>query len=217
MSFALQGDLDVEAFTRAWRRAVERHAILRSSFIWENLEEPLQAVNRTVEVLVERHDWRELPEVDHEHRLDGLLEEERRRGFDLTAAPLMRLKLVQLSDESYRFIWTHHHLLLDGWSIALLLKEVFEDYQALSEATDDERRPAGREYRDYIAWLRQQDTARAKSFWRSYLEGFLSADCLWWWIMLRPMRRANPTHDVYACVFRKMRATGCARSRGGTS
>ncbi len=177
LSFALQGDLDVEAFTRAWRRAVERHPILRSSFIWENLEEPLQAVNRTVEVLVERQDWRELPEVDHEHRLDGLLEEERRRGFDLTAAPLMRLKLVRLSDESYRFIWTHHHLLLDGWSIALLLKEVFEDYQALSEGRD-ERRPARREYRDYIAWLGQQDTARAKSFWRSYLKGFSAPTAL---------------------------------------
>src|SRR5688500_17354058 len=78
----------------------------------------------------------------------------------------MRLKLVRLSDDVHRLIWTHHHLLLDGWSIALLLKEVFEDYES-----SDERRPAVREYRDYIAWLRQQDTARAKSFWSSYLEG----------------------------------------------
>ncbi len=177
LSFALQGNLDVEAFTHAWRRAVERHAILRSAFIWENLEEPLQRVNRTVKVSVERHDWRELPEVDHEHRLNSLLEEERRRGFDLTAAPLMRLKLVQLSNESYRFIWTHHHLLLDGWSMALLLKEVFEDYQALNEGRD-ERRGAGREYSDYIAWLRQQDTERAKLFWRSYLKGFSAPTAL---------------------------------------
>ncbi|HET6975215.1 MAG TPA: amino acid adenylation domain-containing protein [Pyrinomonadaceae bacterium] len=177
LSFALQGDLDVEAFTRVWHRAVERHAILRSSFNWENPEAPLQTVNRTVEVLVERHDWRELPEVDHEQRLDSLLEEERRRGFDVTAAPLMRLKLVQLNDKAHRFIWTHHHLLLDGWSIALLLKEVFEDYQALSEGRD-ERRPAGREYRDYIAWLQQQDTTRPKLFWSDYLKGFSAPTAL---------------------------------------
>jgi amino acid adenylation domain-containing protein/non-ribosomal peptide synthase protein (TIGR01720 family) len=171
LSFTLEGDLDVEAFTRAWHRAVERHAILRSSFIWENIEEPLQAVNRIVDLSVERHDWRELPEVGHEHRLNALLEEDRRRGFDLTVAPLMRLKLLRLSDESYRFIWTHQHLLLDGWSIALLLKEIFEDYESLSEG-HDERQPARREYREYIDWLRQQDTARAKSFWSSYLNGF---------------------------------------------
>ena len=173
LSFTLPGDLDIEAFTRAWRRAVERHAILRTSFVWENLEEPLQVVNRTVEVLVETHDWRELPEMDHERRLDGLLEEERRRGFDLAVAPLMRLKLVQLSTESYRFIWTHHHLLLDGWSIAILLKEVFADYEAQLRDVD-KREPRSRDYRDYIAWLRQHDTSRAKSFWRDYLAGFLA-------------------------------------------
>jgi amino acid adenylation domain-containing protein/non-ribosomal peptide synthase protein (TIGR01720 family) len=173
LSFTLQGNLDVEAFTRAWRRAVERHAILRSSFVWENLAEPLQVVNRTVEVLIETHDWRELPEVDHERRLEGLLEEERRRGFDLAVAPSMRLRLVQLSAASHRFIWTHHHLLLDGWSIAILLKEVFADYEALLRDVH-KREPRSRDYRDYIAWLRQQDTSCAESFWRDYLAGFLA-------------------------------------------
>ncbi len=173
LSFALHGDLDVEAFTRAWRRVVDRHAILRSSFIWKNLEEPLQAVHRTVELPVETLDWRELPEVDQEGRLDDLLQQERRRGFDLTVAPLMHLKLVQLGAEPYRFIWTHHHLLLDGWSIALLLEQVFADYEALSDGRE-EIAPHCREYRDYIEWLRQQDTGRAKSFWRDYLAGFLA-------------------------------------------
>ena len=172
LSFALRGELDAEAFARAWQRAVERHAILRTSFIWENLDEPLQAVNKGVRARLEQHDWREWA-AEQERRLAVLLEEERRRGFDLAVAPLMRLKLVRLGTESYRLVWTHHHLLLDGWSLSLLLREVFDDYEALRRGVDA-RPPRARPYRDYVAWLRQQDASRAESFWRAYLAGFLA-------------------------------------------
>ncbi|HEY6802663.1 MAG TPA: amino acid adenylation domain-containing protein [Pyrinomonadaceae bacterium] len=168
ISFILEGELDVEAFTRAWRRAGERHAILRTAFNWENLEEPLQTINSGAKVWVEQL---ELPELNHEQRVTEYLEAERRRGFDLTTPPLMRQQLVRVDDKSYRFIWTHHHLLLDGWSIALLLKEIFHDYEALKSGVEEER-AAPREYREYIEWLRQQDKARAKSFWSAYLDGF---------------------------------------------
>ena len=171
LSFTLQGNLDVEAFAQAWRRGVARHEILRSSFIWENLEEPLQRVSRNVEAPLETYDWREFSKPDQESGLDEVLEEERRRGFDPAVAPLMRLKLVQLDHETHRFIWTHHHLLLDGWSIALLLQEIFADYESLRRGIDREPPPT-RPYRDYIAWLGSRDAARAKSFWRSYLDGF---------------------------------------------
>ncbi len=173
VSFALRGELDAEAFARAWQRAVERHPILRSSFVWENLEEPLQAVNKGVRARLEEHDWRECAEAEQGRRLDALLEEERRRGFDPAVAPLMRLQLVRLGAESHRLVWTHHHLLLDGWSLSLLLREVFDDYEALSRGVDA-RRPSPRPYRDYIAWLRRQDASRADSFWRAYLAGFLA-------------------------------------------
>ena len=171
LSFALAGPLDVDAFTEAWRRAVARHAVLRTSFIWENLNEPLQTVHTRVDLPLEHLDWRALP--DHERRLASLLEAERLRGFDLSASPLQRLKLVQLGNESYRLVWTHHHLLLDGWSIATLLREIFADYENLKRGID-EQPTRSREYRDYIAWVGQQDAARAESFWRAYLEGFLA-------------------------------------------
>ncbi len=171
LSFALQGKLDVSAFTEAWRRAVARHEILRTSFVWEDREEPLQRVSRDVAAPLEFFDWSEFSQADQETRIDALLEADRRRGFDPAVAPLLRLKLLQLGDESYRFVWTHHHLLLDGWSIALLLEEIFADYEALRRGVDRQLSRA-RQYRDYIAWLRRQDTARANSFWRAYLEGF---------------------------------------------
>ncbi|HEX6045284.1 MAG TPA: amino acid adenylation domain-containing protein, partial [Pyrinomonadaceae bacterium] len=169
LSFMLRGNLDVNAFIDAWRRAVARHSILRSSFIWADVAEPFQRVSRDAEAAVETLDWRELSPLEQETRVNALLEDDRRRGFDPAVAPLMRLKLVRLADESHRFIWTHHHLLLDGWSTALLLEEVFADYGGV-----DRVRTPRREYRDYIAWLGEQDFARAKSFWQTYLDGFLA-------------------------------------------
>lgn len=171
LSFTFEGKLDAGAFAEAWRRALERHAVLRSSFNWENREEPLQTVHRRVDLPLEQLDWRDLSPSDHEQQLSILLETERRRGFDLTVAPLMRLKLAQLGDESYTLIWTHHHLLLDGWSIAILLREIFADYENLQRGVDEEP-PRSRDYRDFIAWLLLQGTSRAESFWRAYLEGF---------------------------------------------
>jgi amino acid adenylation domain-containing protein/non-ribosomal peptide synthase protein (TIGR01720 family) len=173
LSFALRGELDAEAFARAWQRAAERHPILRSSFVWENLDEPLQVVNKGVRARLEEHDWRDCVEAEQGRRLDALLEDERRRGFDPAVAPLMRLQLVRLGPGSHRLVWTHHHLLLDGWSLSLLLREVFDDYESLRRGVDA-RRPHPRPYRDYIAWLRRQDASRAESFWRAYLAGFLA-------------------------------------------
>jgi acyl carrier protein len=79
--------------------------------------------------------------------------------------------LIQLADDVHRFIWSHHHLLLDGWSLSLVLKEVLNDYEALCRG-ESPNAIARRPYADYIAWLRQQDLAQAEAFWRQTLKGF---------------------------------------------
>src|SRR5205085_5133042 len=92
-------------------------------------------------------------------------------GFDLNEAPLMRVSLVLLNPTTYQIVWSYHHLLLDGWSISLLLDEVFLCYEAYCRGEVprlSERRP----YRDYITWLQQKDLAGAEAFWRRTLRGF---------------------------------------------
>jgi amino acid adenylation domain-containing protein len=171
VSCALRGDLDVGALESAWQQVVQRHAILRSNFIWETLDRPLQAVQRRVELRLEQHDWRALEPAAQQEALADLLKEDRRRGFALDEAPLMRLVLAREADEAYRVIWSYHHLLLDGWSMQLLLKEVFTFYQSLSRGEELPPSPV-RQYRDYIAWLQQQSLAAAEAYWRTTLEGF---------------------------------------------
>jgi amino acid adenylation domain-containing protein/non-ribosomal peptide synthase protein (TIGR01720 family) len=173
-SCTLNGKLDPELFRQTWQYAVDRHQILRSAFLWEGLEEPLQAVRRQVALPWEVLDWQELPAGEREVRLEELRAAERLQPLPFAKAPLMRLKLVRLTADSYEFIWTFHHILLDGWSTPVLLREIFGMYQALRSGAPLAL-PAARQYREYIAWLEGQGLERAEAFWRRTLAGFTAA------------------------------------------
>jgi amino acid adenylation domain-containing protein/non-ribosomal peptide synthase protein (TIGR01720 family) len=171
LSLRLQGELDEQAFERAWQRVVDRHGILRTAFLWEGLEKPLQVVFRRVQAEMQKEDWRHLSDAEQGASLAAYVRRDRQAGFDLSAAPLMRLSLIRLQPQTYAFIWSFHHILLDGWSLPLLMQEVGRCYEALRQGKireEAERRP----YRDYIAWLQQQDMGAAERFWRQRLQGF---------------------------------------------
>ncbi len=163
--------LNVQTFERAWQQMMDRHSVLRSFFAWNDLKKPVQVVPRHIAVPLKLEDWRDLAPPEQSERLRVYLQEDRTRGYELSKAPLMRLALLQLTDHDYQFAWSFHHLLLDGWSVSLLSKDLFASYDALSR-TGDLRLPAVRPYRDYIGWLQKQNRDEAEKFWRSYLEGF---------------------------------------------
>ncbi|NLG50016.1 MAG: amino acid adenylation domain-containing protein, partial [Chloroflexi bacterium] len=166
----LLGDLDVPAFERAWQRVVDRHSILRTSFLWKRLDRTLQVVQRQVRLSVAQEDWRGVSPAEQEARLEDFLQADRRRGFDLARPPLIRLTLLRTADEAFRFVWSHHHAIMDGWSLPLLLKEVLACYEAFHQGRDLYL-PPPRPYREYIAWLQRQDAAQAEAYWRGALQG----------------------------------------------
>ncbi|HEX8145220.1 MAG TPA: amino acid adenylation domain-containing protein, partial [Pyrinomonadaceae bacterium] len=173
LSCTLHGALDTEALERAWQRVVERHSVLRTAFIWEELKQSLQVVGRKVNLPLEQQDWRELSRDEQEQRLEAFLQQERRTGFKLSKSPLMRLNLIRTAADVHQFVLTYHHLLLDGWSLPILLKEVFSFYEAFRRGQDLHLKQT-RPYVDYINWLQQQDETKAEGFWRATLKGFLS-------------------------------------------
>ena len=170
LSLHLQAGLDLDAFERAWERLVRRHPALRTTFHWHGLARPLQRVHAEVELPWERHDLRELPADERQPWLESFLEEDRRRGFDLTRPPLLRLALIRLGDQEHQFVWSHHHILFDGWSTSILLNELFSLYEAGRRGEEAVLGPV-RPYRDFIAWLEGSDAAAAEAFWRRTLAG----------------------------------------------
>jgi amino acid adenylation domain-containing protein len=170
-SWTLHGKLNVTAFRRAWHYIVERHSILRTYFVWEGLKEPVQIVHRQVNLPWHEYNWQHLSSNEQKQKLELSLQSDRSSGFELKQPPLMRLTLVKLSDISYNFTWSHHHLLLDGWSVALVFKEVLACYKAFSSGQEVYLEPI-RPYRDYIVWLQQQNLFEAETFWRQTLKDF---------------------------------------------
>jgi Condensation domain len=165
------GNLNVFALEHAWQEVIDRHPILRTAFVWQNLKKPLQVVGRRVGAPWERQDWRGLSETEQEERFRAYLKADRGRGFKLSSAPLMRLALFQLDKDAYKFVWSHHHILLDGWSVHLLINEVASFYACFCQGRNIRLNPS-RPYRDYIAWLQRQDQAAADRFWRESFKGF---------------------------------------------
>ncbi|MCA1681692.1 MAG: condensation domain-containing protein, partial [Actinobacteria bacterium] len=167
----LSGVSDPQALGAAWQRVVDRIPILRSCVVWEGVDEPLQLVHRQVVVPIAHYDWRELSEEDREQQRQLLLAADRAAGMDLSAAPLLRVAIARVSEDEALLVWTFHHVLLDGWSVAQVLGEICQHYAAIVQ-----RRPAElvarRPFRDYLHWLSAQDHAGAEEYWRGVLSGF---------------------------------------------
>ncbi|MFL6662993.1 MAG: condensation domain-containing protein, partial [Rhizobacter sp.] len=167
-SCVLKGPLDRDRFEQAWRAVVQRHDVLRTLFIRLGEERPMQVVRKRVELPFTYEDWSAADEPAQRRAFESLLAEDRGRGFDPSVAPLMRLKLLRLDADRHRFLWTYHHAILDGWSMPILLQEVFQFYAAPHAPL-----PVARaDYRHYIGWLRKQDAAPAEAFWKQQLAGY---------------------------------------------
>ncbi|QBF27505.1 amino acid adenylation domain-containing protein [Pseudomonas tructae] len=154
--------LDPQRFEQAWQAALDAQEILRTGFVWQGeLQQPLQLVQRQVQVPFTVLDWRDHPQLPQ--ALQSLAQSEYAKPFDMSVAPLLRLVLVRISASAYHLIYTNHHILLDGWSNSQLLGEVLQRYNGQAPA------PRSGHYRDYIAWLQQRDAQATEQFWRAQL------------------------------------------------
>lgn len=170
LSCTISSRLDPERFAAAWSEILSRHQALRSSFEWEDIDSPVQIVHKNLSLPFRVLDWSEITCEEQDKDYACLLESEVDRGFDLTAAPLMRLVLIRLSDEKFYFIWTFHHILFDGWSLQIIISEVFGLYGSLLNRTASGLNTP-LPFSGYLAWLERQSMAKAESFWKKKLIG----------------------------------------------
>jgi amino acid adenylation domain-containing protein/non-ribosomal peptide synthase protein (TIGR01720 family) len=150
----LDGKIDSKRLHEAARTLLARHANLRAAFVHEDVDDPVQVIPDEVE----------LPWAEADGDLDGVLERDRQARFDLTEPPLLRMTLVKLGETNHRLVLTNHHILLDGWSLPLLVSELLALYGG-SEP------PRPRPYRDYLAWLSTRDSAASTAVWAEALDG----------------------------------------------
>ncbi|MGP3924192.1 amino acid adenylation domain-containing protein, partial [Streptomyces sp. 8N616] len=163
VSFDIEGDLDAAALRTAAETLLGRHANLRATFRQRKNGDWAQLVMRDAELPWTETDVSALPENERSAAAAAVLAADRSRRFDVSKPPLMRFTLIRISGTLHRLVFTNHHLLLDGWSLPVLMGELFTLYEAKGDASG---LPRARPYRDYLRWLADQDKDAARAAWR---------------------------------------------------
>ncbi|MEU4198970.1 amino acid adenylation domain-containing protein [Streptomyces sp. NPDC026294] len=164
----LTGPLDAARLRASWQTLLARHDALRAGFHQRESGDTVQVVAGNVELPWGEADVSALPEPEQQAALDRLAANERARRFDLAAAPLLRLLLVRLTEHRHFLVVTSHHILLDGWSMPIVLDELGAAYAAGGDGAGLKRTAS---YRDYLAWLDEQDKDAARAAWQAELAG----------------------------------------------
>jgi amino acid adenylation domain-containing protein/non-ribosomal peptide synthase protein (TIGR01720 family) len=164
----LDGTIDEEALQEAVRTLLRRHPNLRAAFKHHELARPVQIIPRDFSLPFQTLDFSSLEAPERERRLAELVAKERVTRFQLDASPLFRLHLVRCSPQSFRLLITTHHILIDGWSLPLMLRELLLLY---AHHGSPAALPRVTPFRDYLEWLARQDRTASEAAWREALAG----------------------------------------------
>ncbi len=168
LSCEMSGQFEPNTFVKAWDRVLARHPSLRV-FIFEGGDTAdHQVVLRQVTLEWTTLDWAQDSAIQQQEAWQELVLRDRLLDYSLETAPLMRCYLLKLSATHWKFLWSHHHILTDGWCLPILMKEVLHYYHN----PEDSGLRLPTPYRNYIAWLQQQDLEVAKTYWLNYLADF---------------------------------------------
>ncbi|SFJ91368.1 non-ribosomal peptide synthetase [Thermoflavimicrobium dichotomicum] len=171
MTFHLEGTVSLVCLEESLNLLIQKYDILRTIFLHTKVKEPTQVVLKERKAAI---DYRDLSHIEKEKQtqlVEELKKEDREKGFDLSRDLLIRLTLLKTDDQHYQLIFSHHHILMDGWCISILLNDLFDMYTRLLH-----NQPIPREkvtpYSHYIAWLEEQDEEAARAYWKNYLQGY---------------------------------------------
>lgn len=167
----LYGDFNIDVFKKSFAFIVERHEILRATIHWKNIEKPVQVIHKHKEIDVSYTNWENLPEVEQQEKWSTKKNEYLSFGAQLESGALLKIDIVKFSDSKHKLLWPMHHILLDGWSGSLLIKELTKTYTYLYNGKTPilEMLP---NYKAYLNYTKKLPEDNAKLFWGSYLSDF---------------------------------------------
>ncbi|MEU9191384.1 amino acid adenylation domain-containing protein [Streptomyces sp. NPDC048484] len=168
--YLLEGALELSALRRAWELVFVRHEVLRSAVVWDGVPVPVAVVSREISLPWQVVDASDLDEEGRLQAVDHYLAEDAARGADFTAPSLTRVAVIRLASDRHQLVWSHHQMMLDGWSVPIVIGEVLEAYDAFRSGRPPQL-PARAPFREFVAWAARQDEDEARRYWRQYLAG----------------------------------------------
>ncbi|MBX2846050.1 MAG: hypothetical protein KTR13_07530 [Saprospiraceae bacterium] len=167
----VEGNIDQQAFSEAWQKTTERHSILRTSIHWENIDKQVQVTRSTARIQVEYLDWSAQSDKELEEAFNAFKKDISSEKLPLTAAPISKVYLIQVEQKAYKLIWISHHIIMDGWSSANILKDVFGIYNSIQTGESFSEAPLP-SLLDYHSTLNHINREPVKSYWQNQLVDF---------------------------------------------
>ncbi|MCP4153776.1 MAG: amino acid adenylation domain-containing protein, partial [bacterium] len=167
LSIRITSTIENHLFEKAWNFVVKSNEILRTQFRWEKVKTPLQITLKSQKLQPLHYDLSARETNDRESLLEELKANDRKKQFHLETIPF-RVTLCKLQTDIYEMIISNHHILYDGWSSGIILKEFFKSYNALSHNRLPEK-TSKTPFKEYLKWIHSRDAGKQKKFWQEYL------------------------------------------------
>ncbi|MEE4564544.1 amino acid adenylation domain-containing protein [Paenibacillus polymyxa] len=162
--------LNAETLKESFQTLIDRYDVLRTVFVYKETDQPLQVVLANKEATIDYRDITELNEAEQRLYVDNFTINDRKMRFDLEKDLLIRISVLALSDTSCKMVLSFHHIIMDGWCIGTIAKDLFQIYRAYSIKQKPEL-DAVFPYSRYISWLGQQNKKTALAYWEQQLSG----------------------------------------------
>ncbi|NIM15013.1 MAG: amino acid adenylation domain-containing protein [Candidatus Aminicenantes bacterium] len=166
----ISGEIDIACFKKAWEFVADTNEMLRTLFLWEKQETPLQVILKKNNPRIVIYNFQEQNSKKRIELKKTILARDRNKGFDLTRVPF-RIFLFRMGKKQYKMAISSHHILYDGWSNGIILEDFFGAYRELARNRTPVR-PEKVKFKEFVSWLRRQDKNKQERFWKLYLEGF---------------------------------------------
>lgn len=167
----IRGELHVPIFEASFNRLIEKYDILRTVFVYEKTKEPKQVVLKARKAKVYFEDLSALPPEEQQAYLAEFTARDRLAGFNLKKEIPMRVAILRCKDQEYKVVWSHHHIIMDGWCLSLVMHDFFRYYGELRRGETPAVTPA-KPYSTFIKWLKAQDRTEALRYWQEALAGY---------------------------------------------
>ncbi|AJS57348.1 non-ribosomal peptide synthetase [Paenibacillus sp. IHBB 10380] len=171
VSFTIKGDIQPQIMVQSFIKLIERYDVLRTVFIYTDVDQPLQIVLENSEPHIHFKDISAHSDEEQKRLIEDYKIQDQEKGFDLETGPLIRMAMFKVNEQIYKVIWRFHHIIMDGWCLGILARDLFHIYDSLAGGI---RLQLGSlyPYSDYIQWLSEQDQEEALQYWRNYLEDY---------------------------------------------
>ncbi|NIM12786.1 MAG: amino acid adenylation domain-containing protein [Candidatus Aminicenantes bacterium] len=167
----ISGKIDVDILEESFNRLIQRHEVLRSVFVYERIKKPRQVIKKNVSLKIDFKDLSHMEKQKGRLYYKAFLGEDKKKRFNLSRDLLIRIFIFKTGEDRYKLVWTFHHILMDGWCIGILYKDLMQIYQALNNREPVKLAPPV-PYENYVRWLEKQDREEGLKYWRTYLYGY---------------------------------------------